>query len=79
MNRLEGVICGNKRYNEGTLSVLVTRFFSHSKYHKKVRATKKYLVQCDSKKLYELGTNVIIQQCAPVSKKKTWKVVEEIN
>ena len=76
MRKLEAVVHNDKKNHEGTLSVIVSRVFSHPKYRKKVKKIKKYIVCCNKEKKYSIGSKVFIIQCAPVSKLKRWKIIE---
>ncbi|MGI6394028.1 MAG: 30S ribosomal protein S17 [bacterium] len=60
-----------------TVSVQVTRRFKHVLYKKMVTARKKYLAH-DEQNQYKAGDIVRIQECAPLSKRKTWFVKEKI-
>ncbi len=62
---------------EKTVSVQVTRRYKHSLYKKMVTARKKYLAH-DEKNEFKVGDIVKIQECAPMSKRKTWFVKEKI-
>lgn len=71
-------VTNNKRYFEGTIGVIVERTMKHPLYKKIIKRHKKYMVQWDAKTPLELGTIVYIEQCAPVSKTKTWKIMENV-
>jgi ribosomal protein S17 len=69
--KMQGVVVNNIRYKEGTVTVLVKRSFRHSKYHKIITTSKKYLCQYDNKdKEIPIGTKVTLRQIAPQSKRK---------
>ncbi len=57
-----------------TVSVLVTRRVRHLRYGKLITRTKKYLVH-DSMCAKTIGELVRIEDCAPVSKRKRWRVL----
>lgn len=52
-----------------TISVAVDTYKTHSKYLKKYRSTKKYLVHVPEG-AYAVGDHVVFQECRPVSKQK---------
>lgn len=60
-----------------TVSVKVTRRFKHALYKKVVTAHKKYLAH-DEANAFHTGDIVRIQECAPISKRKSWFVKEKI-
>lgn len=59
-----------------TVVVLVEGYKMHRLYHKKYRADKKYHADTNNLELKE-GDKVKIEECRPISKTKTWKVVEK--
>ena len=60
-----------------TVTVRVTRRFKHPLYKKVDTARKKYLAH-DEENAFHEGDIVRIQECAPISKRKTWFVKEKI-
>ncbi|MBR4489326.1 30S ribosomal protein S17 [bacterium] len=60
-----------------TVAVRVTRRYKHPLYKKVVTARKKYLAH-DEENAFHEGDIVRIQECAPISKRKTWFVKEKI-
>lgn len=69
---LEGLVTSNKM--DKTITVLVERRFSHPLLKKTVRRTKKYHAH-DEGNRYEVGDRVRIEECAPISKMKSWTAV----
>ena len=69
---LQGVVTSDK--NEHTITVLVERRFKHPLLQKTVRKSKKYRAH-DAENKFKTGDTVRIQECAPISKTKTWTVV----
>lgn len=59
-----------------TVAVRVTRRYKHALYKKMVTARKKYLAH-DKDNEFKVGDIVRIQECAPISKRKTWFVKEK--
>ncbi|XWN33962.1 MAG: 30S ribosomal protein S17 [Devosia sp.] len=72
---LEGLVTSNK--GDKTITVLVERRFSHPLLKKTVRRTKKYHAH-DEGNRYSIGDRVRIEECAPISKLKTWTVVGKL-
>ena len=72
---LQGVVSSDK--NAQTLTVVVERRFKHPLLKKTVRSTKKYRAHDDSDGQYKVGDIVRIEECAPMSKTKRWRVVTE--
>ena len=73
---LEGVVVSDK--GDKTVVVKVERTLLHPVLKKTVRLSKKYHAH-DEANAYSVGEQVRIQECAPVSKLKTWAVVERVN
>ena len=70
---LKGIITSAK--NDKTVVVEVTRKFAHPFYGKVIKRSKKYHAH-DEKNKFKEGQTVSIQECKPISKKKTWQVIE---
>ena len=70
---LQGTVTSDK--NEQTVTVLVERRYTHPLLHKTVRSSKKYRAH-DPQNTYKTGDKVRIEECAPVSKSKRWRVIE---
>jgi small subunit ribosomal protein S17 len=58
-----------------TVTVLVDRRVMHPLYKKFIRRSKKYAAH-DEANLCKVGDVVRIEECRPISKRKTWLVVE---
>ena len=71
---LKGVITSAK--NNKTIVVEVTRKFKHPFYEKVIKRSKKYHAH-DEKNKYKKGDLVKIIESKPVSKLKTWEVIEK--
>ena len=71
---LKGIITSSK--SNKTIVVEVTRKFKHPFYGKVIKRTKKYHAHDEENKFKE-GEIVSIIECKPISKKKTWRVVEK--
>ena len=73
---LQGVVVSDK--NQKTVVVSVERRYAHPMLGKTVRRSKKYHAH-DEKGEYKAGDVVRIQECRPLSKLKTWEVVERVS
>ena len=71
---LKGKIISAK--NDKTIVVEVTRKFKHPFYEKVIKRSKKYHAH-DEKNNVKEGEKVSIIECKPISKKKTWQVIEK--
>lgn len=71
---LQGVVTSDK--NAQTVTVLVERRFKHPLLQKTVRRSKKYRAH-DPDNRFKAGDVVRIEECAPVSRTKRWRVVVE--
>ena len=69
---LEGNIVSDKM--DKTVTVLVERRFMHPVYKKFVRKSDKYAAH-DEQNAYKTGDRVLIEECRPISKRKTWRVI----
>jgi small subunit ribosomal protein S17 len=58
-----------------TVTVLVDRRVMHPLYKKFIRRSKKYAAH-DQDNICKIGDTVRIEECRPISKRKTWTVVE---
>jgi len=58
-----------------TVTVLVDRRVMHPIYKKFIRRSKKYAAH-DEANLCKIGDAVRIEECRPISKRKTWQVIE---
>ena len=58
-----------------TVTVLVDRRVMHPLYKKFIRRSKKYAAH-DAANLCKVGDTVRIEECPPISKRKTWLVIE---
>jgi small subunit ribosomal protein S17 len=69
---LEGRVVSDKM--DKTVTVLVERRYMHPMYKKYVKRTDKYAAHDETNSCKE-GDTVQIQECRPISKRKTWVVV----
>jgi small subunit ribosomal protein S17 len=69
---LQGVVVSDK--NKQTVTVTVERRFKHPLLQKTIRSTKKYRAH-DETEQFKVGDRVRIEECAPISKTKRWRVV----
>jgi small subunit ribosomal protein S17 len=72
---LTGTIVSDK--GDKTVVVRVERRVKHPLYGKIIKLSKKYHAH-DAANEFHMGEIVRIEECAPVSKLKTWKVVDRI-
>ena len=73
---LTGLIVSDK--GDKTVVVNVERKVKHPLYGKIIRRSKKYHAY-DEANEYKQGETVRIEETAPISKLKTWKVVDRVN
>lgn len=72
---LQGTVVSDKP--DRTVVVLVERRVPHPVYGKIIRRSKKYHAH-DEANAYRTGDVVRIEECAPISKLKTWRVIEKV-
>ena len=70
---LTGTIVSDK--GDKTVVVNVERKVKHELYGKIMRRSKKYHAH-DEANVFKLGQTVRIEECSPISKLKTWKVID---
>lgn len=70
---LQGVVVSNKA--DKTVTVRVERRYSHPLYKKIVRSYKKYAAHDEGNKC-QIGDVVKIEESRPISKSKSWVVLE---
>ena len=70
---LSGRVTSDKM--DKTVTVLVDRRIMHPLYKKFIRRSKKYAAH-DEANACKIGDTVRIEECRPISKRKTWTVVE---
>lgn len=71
---LTGTVVSDK--NDKTIVVLVERKVKHPLYGKIIRRSKKYHAHDEANSVKE-GEIVRIEECKPISKNKTWRVVAD--
>lgn len=69
---LQGIVVSNKA--DKTITVKVETNVMHPVYRKYIKRHKKYAAH-DPNNQCQIGQTVRIQECAPVSKTKTWVLV----
>ena len=73
---LTGTVVSDK--TDKTVVVLVERRVKHPLYGKIIRRSKKYHAH-DEANTFKEGQIVRIEECAPISKLKTWTVIEAVD
>ena len=72
---LSGTVVSDK--GDKTVVIRVERRVKHPLYGKIIKLSKKYHAH-DAANEFRMGEIVRIEECAPISKLKTWKVVDRI-
>ena len=72
---LIGTVTSDK--TDKTVTVLVERKVKHPLYGKIIRRSKKYHAH-DEANVYKTGDTVRIEETRPISKTKTWQVIERV-
>ena len=72
---LQGTVVSDK--GAKTVIVNVERRIKHPLYKKTIRRSKKYAAH-DENNAYKAGDVVRIIECRPMSKTKTWEVLEKV-
>jgi len=71
---LEGNVVSDKM--DKTVTVLVERRYKHPVYKKYIKQTDKFAAH-DENNTVKAGDRVRIMECAPISKRKTWRVITD--
>jgi len=71
---LTGRVTSNKM--DKTVTVLVERRLKHPLYGKFITHSKKYHAHDENNQLL-IGDTVLIEECRPLSKTKSWKVIKQ--
>lgn len=72
--QIKGIVVSDAM--QKTVVVLAERYVQHPKYKKYMKRSKKYKAH-DEKGEYKKGDTVIIEECAPISKDKHFKVIKK--
>lgn len=72
---LEGQVVSDKM--DKTVTVLVERRVMHPMYKKFVRSTSKFAAH-DETNAFKVGDKVQIEECRPISKNKSWRVITPV-
>ena len=72
---LTGTVVSDK--GDKTVTVRVDRRVKHPLYGKIIQRSKKYHAH-DADNAYRIGEQVRIEECKPISKQKSWTVIEKI-
>ena len=72
---LVGTVTSDK--TDKTVTVKVERKVKHPLYGKIIRRSKKYHAH-DETNGFTVGDKVRIEECAPISKTKTWRVIDRV-
>ena len=75
LKTVEGRVVSNKM--DKTVTVLVERLVKHALYGKYIRRSTKLHVHDEANQCQE-GDLVMIRQCRPISKTKSWTLVEVV-
>ncbi|OGZ65484.1 MAG: 30S ribosomal protein S17 [Candidatus Staskawiczbacteria bacterium RIFCSPHIGHO2_02_FULL_43_16] len=73
--KLQGIVTSDKM--QKTVVVEVERVTEHPKYKRRYKVHKKYKAH-DENNTYKTGDTVVIEETAPISKDKKWKVITKI-
>jgi small subunit ribosomal protein S17 len=72
---LQGTVVSDK--GDKTVVVLVERKVPHPLYGKIIRRSKRYHAH-DAENVMKAGDVVRIEECAPISKLKSWRVLDRV-
>ena len=72
---LKGTVVSDKM--DKTVTVLVERTVTHPLYGKVTRQSKKYHAHIEDNSVHA-GDVVVIEECRPISKTKTWRVAQVV-
>jgi small subunit ribosomal protein S17 len=72
---LQGIVVSDKMQKK--VVVQVERIKEHPKYKRRYKIHKKYKAH-DQNQEYHIGDKVVIEETAPISKDKKWRVISKI-
>jgi len=72
---LQGVVTSNK--GEKTAVIILSRRVKHALYGKIINRSTKLSIHDEANEC-GVGDTVLVEQCAPVSKTKSWKLVKVV-
>jgi len=73
--QLQGIIVSDKM--QKTVVVEVESVKEHPKYKRRFKVHKRFKAHNENPEM-KSGDKVIIEECAPISKDKTWKVISKV-
>lgn len=73
--QLKGTVVSDQM--QKTVVVRVPSTVSHPRYKKTYKVHKKYKAH-DENEEYQMGDQVLIEECRPLSKQKRWRVVKQV-
>jgi small subunit ribosomal protein S17 len=73
--KLQGIVVSDKM--QKTVVVSVESIKEHPKYKRRYKTHKKFKAH-DENQEYHIGDKVVIEETKPMSKDKTWKVINKI-
>lgn len=71
---MQGKVVGDKA--DKTVIVQIDRRIMHPVYKKYITRSKKFACH-DAENTHKVGDVVRIRECAPISKRKSWEVIDE--
>jgi len=71
-----GIVISNKM--QKTIVVKIEDRYSHPMYAKTLKKTKKYLAH-DEAETCNIGDQVLLQECRPLSKRKRWNLIKVLS
>lgn len=71
--KIKGIVVSDKM--DKTVVVLVDRYIKHPKYKKYYTVSKKFKAHSENNDV-KIGDTVVIEECRPISKDKSFKVIE---
>ena len=73
LKQKRGIVTSNKM--QKTIVVQIENRYPHPLYFKTLIKTKKYLAHDESNEC-NIGDQVLVEECRPLSKRKRWKLIE---
>jgi small subunit ribosomal protein S17 len=76
LREFQGIITSDKR--DKTVTIQVDTMVRHPVYKKFVKRTSRFSAH-DEANEYKEGDTVVVQECKPFSKTKTWRVIRKVS
>lgn len=75
-HKIKGIVVSHKM--DKTAVILVEKVKAHPRYLKRMKISTRYQAH-DPENKYQVGDKVVIEECRPLSKNKSWIIIGKIH